>query len=81
MEEDEPISNTAMSDACEFALLSIRNMILPSIDGIKSKEDLEIFMGTLSGIMAGWGMTIQQSDPKLYNKLLESLEVMALKHG
>ena len=73
--------NKAMSDACEFALLSIRNMILPSIDNIDSKESLETFLGTLSGIMAGWGMTIQERDPKLYKKLLQSLEQMALKHG
>ena len=71
----------AMSNACEFALLSIRNMIVPSIESIDSRESLETFLGMISGIMAGWGMTIQERDPKLYKKLLQSLEQMALKHG
>ena len=31
----------SMGNACEFALLSIRNMIIPPVDMINSKDDLE----------------------------------------
>ena len=71
----------SMGNACEFALLSIRNMIIPPVDMINSKDDLETFLGTLSGIMAGWGMIIKENDPKLYKSLLNSLEKMAKNHG
>lgn len=71
----------SMGNACEFALLSIRNMIIPPVDMIHNKDDLETFLGTLSGIMAGWGMIIKENDPKLYKSLLNSLEKMAKHHG
>ena len=56
-------------------------MIIPPVDMINSKDDLETFLGTLSGIMAGWGMIIKENDPKLYKSLLNSLEKMAKNHG
>ena len=71
----------AMGQACEFALLSIRNKIVPPIDAINTQECLEVFLGTLSGIIAGWGMVMKDKDKKLYNKLLKSLEEMSLHGG
>ena len=71
----------AMGQACEFALLSIRNRIVPPIDAINSQECLEVFLGTLSGIIAGWGMVMKDRDKKLYTKLLKSLEEMSLNGG
>ena len=71
----------AMGQACEFALLSIRNKIVPPIDAINSQESLEIFLGTLSGIIAGWGMVLEKKDKKLYKKLLIALEQMSLRYG
>ena len=70
-----------VANACEFALLSIRNGVIPPVDMIRNKDELETFLGTISGIMAGWGMIIKEKDEKLYKKLLSSLEKMALKHG
>ena len=71
----------AAGEACEFALLSIRNKIVPPIDAISSQESLEVFLGTLSGIIAGWGMVLSERDNKLYKKLLTSLEEMSLRYG
>lgn len=71
----------AVAQACEFALLSIRNKIVPPIDAIDSTQTLEIFLGTLSGIIAGWGMVLAERDKKLYKKLLTSLEEMSLRYG
>ena len=71
----------AVGQACEFALLSIRNKIVPPIDAINSHESLEVFLGTLSGIIAGWGMVLAERDKKLYEKLLTSLEQMSLGYG
>ena len=71
----------AVSQACEFALLSIRNKIVPPIDAIDSTQTLEVFLGTLSGIIAGWGMVLAERDKKLYKKLLTSLEQMSLGYG
>ena len=71
----------AVGQACEFALLSIRNKIVPPIDAINSHESLEVFLGTLSGIIAGWGMVMSEKDNKLYKKLLTSLEEMSLRYG
>tara|TARA_B100000315_G_C14183344_1_gene409941 strand:- start:173 stop:436 length:264 start_codon:yes stop_codon:yes gene_type:complete len=71
----------AVGQACEFALLSIRNKIVPPIDAINSHESLEVFLGTLSGIIAGWGMVLSERDNKMYKKLLSSLEEMSLRYG
>ena len=71
----------AVGQACEFALLSIRNKIVPPIDAISSQESLEVFLGTLSGIIAGWGMVLSERDNKMYKKLLTSLEEMSLRYG
>ena len=71
----------AVGQACEFALLSIRNKIVPPIDAINSHESLEVFLGTLSGIIAGWGMVLSERDNKMYKKLLTSLEEMSLRYG
>ena len=71
----------AAAEACEFALLSIRNKIVPPISAIDSQESLEVFLGTLSGIIAGWGMVMSERDKKLYKKLLTSLEEMSLRYG
>ena len=71
----------AVGQACEFALLSIRNKIVPPIDAISSQESLEVFLGTLSGIIAGWGMVLEKKDKKLYKKLLIALEQMSLRYG
>ena len=71
----------AAGEACEFALLSIRNKIVPPISAINSQESLEVFLGTLSGIIAGWGMVLADRDKKLYKKLLTSLEEMSLRYG
>ena len=71
----------AVAQACEFALLSIRNKIVPPIDAIDSTQTLEVFLGTLSGIIAGWGMVLSERDNKLYKKLLTSLEQMSLGYG
>ena len=78
---NETTDADAMGQACEFALLSIRNKIVPPIDAINSQESLEIFLGTLSGIIAGWGMVMKEKDKKLYTKLLISLEEMSLNGG
>ena len=79
--QNEVNEDEAVSQACEFALLSIRNKIVPPIDAIDSTESLEIFLGTLSGIIAGWGMVLAERDKKLYKKLLTSLEEMSLRYG
>ena len=71
----------AVAQACEFALLSIRNKFVPPIDAIDSTQTLEVFLGTLSGIIAGWGMVLAERDKKLYKKLLTSLEQMSLGYG
>ena len=71
----------AAGEACEFALLSIRNKIVPPISAINSQESLEAFLGTLSGIIAGWGMVMEKKDKKLYKKLLIALEQMSLRYG
>ena len=71
----------AAGEACEFALLSIRNKIVPPISAINSQESLEVFLGTLSGIIAGWGMVLEKKDKKLYKKLLTALEQMSLRYG
>jgi len=71
----------AAGEACEFALLSIRNKIVPPISAINSQESLEVFLGTLSGIIAGWGMVLEKKDKKLYKKLLIALEQMSLRYG
>ena len=71
----------AVAQACEFALLSIRNKIVPPIAAIDSTQTLEVFLGTLSGIIAGWGMVLAERDKKLYKKLLTSLEQMSLGYG
>ena len=71
----------AVGQACEFALLSIRNKIVPPISAINSQESLEVFLGTLSGIIAGWGMVLEKKDKKLYKKLLIALEQMSLRYG
>ena len=71
----------AAGEACEFALLSIRNKIVPPISAINSQESLEVFLGTLSGIIAGWGMVLEKRDKKLYKKLLIALEQMSLRYG
>jgi len=78
---NEVSEDDAIGQACEFALLSIRNRIVPPIDSINSTESLEVFLGTLSGIIAGWGMVLAEKDKKLYKKLLTSLEQMSLGHG
>ena len=78
---NEVTEDDAVGQACEFALLSIRNRIVPPIDSINSTESLEVFLGTLSGIIAGWGMVLAEKDKKLYKKLLTSLEQMSLGHG
>ena len=78
---NEVAEDDAVGQACEFALLSIRNKIVPPIDAINSHESLEVFLGTLSGIIAGWGMVMSEKDNKLYKKLLTSLEEMSLRYG
>ncbi len=78
---NEVSEDDAVGQACEFALLSIRNKIVPPIDAISSQESLEVFLGTLSGIIAGWGMVLSERDNKLYKKLLTSLEEMSLRYG
>ena len=78
---NEVSEDDAVGQACEFALLSIRNKIVPPIDAISSQESLEVFLGTLSGIIAGWGMVLAERDKKLYKKLLSSLEEMSLRYG
>ena len=78
---NEATEDDAVGQACEFALLSIRNKIVPPIDAINSHESLEVFLGTLSGIIAGWGMVMSERDNKLYKKLLTSLEEMSLRYG
>ena len=78
---NEVSEDDAVGQACEFALLSIRNKIVPPIDAINSHESLEVFLGTLSGIIAGWGMVLSERDNKLYKKLLTSLEEMSLRYG
>ena len=78
---NEVAEDDAVGQACEFALLSIRNKIVPPIDAINSTESLEVFLGTLSGIIAGWGMVLEKKDNKLYKKLLTSLEEMSLRYG
>ena len=78
---NEVTEDDAVGQACEFALLSIRNKIVPPIDAINSHESLEVFLGTLSGIIAGWGMVLSERDNKLYKKLLTSLEEMSLRYG
>jgi len=78
---NEVTEDDAVGQACEFALLSIRNKIVPPIDAINSHESLEVFLGTLSGIIAGWGMVMSERDKKLYKKLLTSLEEMSLRYG
>ena len=78
---NEVTEDDAVGQACEFALLSIRNKIVPPIDAINSHESLEVFLGTLSGIIAGWGMVLAERDKKLYKKLLTSLEEMSLRYG
>ena len=78
---NEVSEDDAIGQACEFALLSIRNRIVPPIDSINSTESLEVFLGTLSGIIAGWGMVLAEKDKKLYKKLLTSLEEMSLRYG
>ena len=79
--QNELNEDEAVGQACEFALLSIRNKIVPPIDAIHSHESLEVFLGTLSGIIAGWGMVLAERDKKLYKKLLTSLEEMSLRYG
>ena len=81
MLNEEITDDDAVAQACEFALLSIRNKIVPPIDAINSTESLEVFLGTLSGIIAGWGMVLEKKDNKLYKKLLTSLEEMSLRYG
>ena len=78
---NEVTKDDAVGQACEFALLSIRNKIVPPIDAINSHESLEVFLGTLSGIIAGWGMVLSERDNKMYKKLLTSLEEMSLRYG
>ena len=78
---NEVSEDDAVGQACEFALLSIRNKIVPPIDRIDSTQTLEVFLGTLSGIIAGWGMVLAERDKKLYKKLLSSLEEMSLRYG
>ena len=78
---NEVTEDDAVGQAWEFALLSIRNKIVPPIDAISSHESLEVFLGTLSGIIAGWGMVMSEKDNKLYKKLLTSLEEMSLRYG
>ena len=78
---NEVSEDDAVGQACEFALLSIRNKIVPPIDAINSHESIEVFLGTLSGIIAGWGMVMSEKDNKLYKKLLTSLEEMSLRYG
>jgi len=78
---NEVTEDDAVGQACEFALLSIRNKIVPPIDAINSHESLEVFLGTLSGIIAGWGMVLSERDNKMYKKLLTSLEEMSLRYG
>tara|TARA_B000000460_G_C21401816_1_gene342715 strand:- start:448 stop:714 length:267 start_codon:yes stop_codon:yes gene_type:complete len=81
MLNEEITDDDAVAQACEFALLSIRNKIVPPIDRIDSTQTLEVFLGTLSGIIAGWGMVLAERDKKLYKKLLSSLEEMSLRYG
>ena len=81
MLNEEITDDDAIGQACEFALLSIRNRIVPPIDAIDSTQTLEVFLGTLSGIIAGWGMVLAEKDKKLYKKLLTSLEEMSLRYG
>ena len=81
MLNEEIVDDDAVAQACEFALLSIRNKIVPPIDAIDSTQTLEVFLGTLSGIIAGWGMVLADKDKKLYKKLLTSLEEMSLRYG
>jgi len=81
MLNEEVTDDDAVAQACEFALLSIRNKIVPPIDRIDSTQTLEVFLGTLSGIIAGWGMVLAERDKKLYKKLLSSLEEMSLRYG
>ena len=81
MLNEEVTDDDAVAQACEFALLSIRNKIVPPIDRIDSTQTLEVFLGTLSGIIAGWGMVLSERDNKLYKKLLTSLEEMSLRYG
>ena len=81
MLNEEVTNDDAVAQACEFALLSIRNKIVPPIDRIDSTQTLEVFLGTLSGIIAGWGMVLAERDKKLYKKLLSSLEEMSLRYG
>ena len=81
MLNEEITDDDAIGQACEFALLSIRNRIVPPIDAIDSTQTLEVFLGTLSGIIAGWGMVLADKDKKLYKKLLTSLEEMSLRYG
>ena len=78
---NEVSEDDAVGQACEFALLSIRNKIVPPIDRIDSTQTLEVFLGTLSGIIAGWGMVLEKKDKKLYKKLLTALEQMSLRYG
>ena len=78
---NEVSEDDAVGQACEFALLSIRNKIVPPISAINSPESLEVFLGTLSGIIAGWGMVLEKKDKKLYKKLLTALEQMSLRYG
>ena len=78
---NEVTKDDAVGQACEFALLSIRNKIVPPIDAINSHESLEVFLGTLSGIIAGWGMVLSERDNKMYKKLLTSLDEMSLRYG
>lgn len=69
----------------EKVLLETLNFVLDSIKGKDSilkkyeGEDYEVFAGTIAGSLQGFGEIILQSDPLLYQTLIDAVEKMALR--
>ena len=66
-----------ISDAARFTLeaFKLKQASIPSV----SRENQDIFLGTVSGLIEAMGDIIREEEPELYQRIINALEKVALK--
>jgi len=66
-----------ISDGARFTLeaFKLKQAPLPSV----SRENQEVFLGTIAGLLEAMGDIIREEDPALYQRIINALEKLALK--
>ena len=67
-----------MSDGAKFVISAFKQktVIDPSL---YNPEELEVYLGTIAGLIEGIGQLVSENDRELYIKILDGLERVALK--